>query len=77
MQVQITVSGSRIASVGVLQVPLNTSRDQEINSFAVPQLNQETLRAQNAQIDSVSGATYTSDGYVGSLQSALDAARLK
>lgn len=77
MQVQITVSGSRIASVGVLQVPLNTSRDQEINSFAVPRLNQETLRAQNAQIDSVSGATYTSDGYVGSLQSALDAARLK
>ncbi len=77
MQVQITVSGSRIASVGVLQVPLNTSRDQEINSFAVPQLNQETLRAQNAQIDSVSGATYTSDGYVGSLQSALDAAHLK
>jgi len=61
----------------VLQVPLNTSRDQEINSFAVPQLNQETLRAQNAQIDSVSGATYTSDGYVGSLQSALDAAHLK
>jgi len=77
VQVQITVSGSRIASVGVLQVPLNTSRDQEINSFAVPQLNQETLRAQNAQIDSVSGATYTSDGYVGSLQSALDAAHLK
>lgn len=77
VQVQITLTGTRISSVGVLQVPLDTSRDQEINSYAVPQLNQETLTAQSAQIDSVSGATYTSDGYLQSLQGALDAAHLR
>ncbi|MGO4753756.1 FMN-binding protein, partial [Streptomyces sp. 2MCAF27] len=49
-------------------------RSQQIASYAVPQLTSETLSAQNAQIDAVSGATYTSEGYVQSLQSALDKA---
>ena len=48
-------------------------RDVEINDAAVPQLVQETLQAQSAQIDTVSGATYTSEGYIQSLQSAIDA----
>jgi uncharacterized protein with FMN-binding domain len=74
VQVAVTVSGSKITKVEVVQVPSENHRDQEINSFAVPQLIEETLSAQNAKIDVVSGATYTSDGYVTSLQSALDRA---
>jgi uncharacterized protein with FMN-binding domain len=74
VQVAVTVQGSRITKVEVLQVPEENHRDQEINSFAVPELIDETMTAQNAQIDVVSGATYTSNGYVTSLQSALDRA---
>ncbi|QRP50143.1 FMN-binding protein [Amycolatopsis sp. FDAARGOS 1241] len=74
VQVEITVSGGRITDARVLQVPRESGRDVRINSAAVPQLNQETLQAQSAQIDTVSGATYTSQGYLQSLQSAIDAA---
>ena len=76
VQVQITVSAGKITAAQVLQVPQESDRDVQINSQAVPVLVQETLQAQNAQIDTVSGATYTSDGYTRSLQSAIDAAHL-
>jgi uncharacterized protein with FMN-binding domain len=56
--------------------PANNRRDLEINNEALPILNEEALSAQSAQIDTVSGATYTSDGYIRSLQSALDKAGL-
>ena len=56
--------------------PTGNGRDQEINAYALPILTQETLQAQSANIDSVSGATVTSDGYLQSLQAALDAAHL-
>jgi uncharacterized protein with FMN-binding domain len=74
VQVQITVRGHRIVNARAVTYPQDTSRDRAINDQAVPQLDQETLNAQSAQIDTVSGATYTSDGYRRSLQSALDAA---
>ncbi|MET7992815.1 FMN-binding protein [Amycolatopsis sp. NPDC005232] len=74
VQVEITVSGGRITAARVVQVPQESGRDVRINSAAVPVLNQETLQAQNAEIDTVSGATYTSEGYIQSLQSAIDAA---
>lgn len=76
VQVQIKVSGGRILSSDAIVYPTNERRDQEINSQAIPQLNDETVQAQSANIDTVSGATYTSDGYRESLQSALDAAHL-
>ncbi|MET7969648.1 FMN-binding protein [Micromonospora sp. NPDC005305] len=76
VQVKITVSGGRITDVAVLQVPDGNHRDQEINDYAVPILRQEALAAQSARIDTVSGATVTSDGYRESLQSAIDAAHL-
>lgn len=76
VQVQITVSGSRVTAVDVLQVPSGNRRDVEINVEAVPVLTQEALQAQSADIDSVSGATVTSDGYTASLQAALDEAGL-
>jgi len=76
VQVQITVKSGKITASAVLQVPWNDHRDQEINSYAVPILNSETVDAQSANIDMVSGATYTSNGYIGSLQSAIDRANL-
>lgn len=76
VQVQITVQNRKITKVSVVDYPHGNPRDQEINSYALPQLVQETLSAQSAQIDTVSGATVTSDGYLGSLQSALDRAGL-
>ncbi len=59
-----------------MQVPDHNPRDIEINRVAVPVLNSETVATQSAKIDVVSGATVTSDGYIRSLQSAIDAAHL-
>jgi uncharacterized protein with FMN-binding domain len=76
VQVELTVSNGKITDVSVVQYPDGNGRDQEINSQALPILTQETVAAQSAQIDMVSGATVTSDGYLESLQSALDQAGL-
>ena len=76
VQVSITVSDSEVTAVDVVQAPSGNPRDVAINDRAVPVLTQETLDAQSADIDSVSGATVTSDGYTASLQSALDRAGL-
>ena len=76
VQVQITVAGGKITDVTPVQYPNGNGRDQEINSYALPVLAQEALAAQSANIDHVSGATVTSDGYVQSLQSAIDQANL-
>jgi uncharacterized protein with FMN-binding domain len=74
VQVKITVSGGAITAVDVPVYPTESFRDQQINRRAVPQLVSETLKAQSSHIDMVSGATFTSDGYIGSLQSAIDQA---
>jgi uncharacterized protein with FMN-binding domain len=74
VQVQVIVRGNRIVSAHAIDYPQGGGRDQEINSRAIPQLDQETMKVQSARIDTVSGATYTSEGYRRSLQSALDAA---
>jgi uncharacterized protein with FMN-binding domain len=76
VQVAITVANGKITSVSVPTYPTGNSRDEEINSYALPILKQETLDAQSANIDTVSGATVTSDGYLQSLQSAVDSAHL-
>ena len=74
VQVQITLTNGRIVRSDAIVYPQDTSRDKSINDNAVPDLDQETLQAQSSQIDTISGATYTSQGYRQSLQSALDAA---
>ena len=76
VQVKITVRDKRITDVSFAQLTAFDGRSQQINSNAAPQLLQETLSAQSARIDTVSGASYTSDGYKQSLQSALDKAGL-
>jgi len=75
VQVAITVSGGRITDVSVPQYPNTERRDAQINAQAIPILVSETKSAQSAQIDMVSGATFTSDGYTRSLQSAIDQAK--
>jgi uncharacterized protein with FMN-binding domain len=74
VQVKVTVSGKKITNVAFVQLTAYDDRSQRINSGAAPILLQETLKAQSAQIDSVSGASYTTRGYEQSLQSALDQA---
>ena len=74
VQVRITVQGKKIVAVDALQMPSDRQRSQYISEQAGPYLQQEALQAQNAQIDIVSGATYTSESYAQSLQSALDKA---
>jgi uncharacterized protein with FMN-binding domain len=76
VQVELTVANGSVTDVSVVQYPSGNGRDQEINARALPVLIQETLDAQNAKIDMVSGATVTSEGYLESLQSALDKAGL-
>ncbi|MFJ9930617.1 FMN-binding protein [Streptomyces misionensis] len=74
VQVRATIEDGRLTDVTAVQYPTDNPRDQEINSYALPQLRREALAAQSARIDMVSGATYTSTGYRQSLQSALDQA---
>jgi uncharacterized protein with FMN-binding domain len=76
VQVQVTTDASgTITDVEVVQYPSGNREDEQINARALPELVQETLDAQSADIDMVSGATVTSEGYLRSLQSALDQAR--
>ena len=74
MQVRLTLSGAKITKVTVVQRTNDGTESNQIDSNAIPRLNSETLAAQSAKIDAVSGASYTSAGYIRSLQSALDQA---
>lgn len=76
VQVQITVRNGRLVDVRALQTPHDRGRSIAIAQYAVPILRREALAAQSANIDAVSGATYTSEGYAQSLQAALDAAHV-
>lgn len=73
VQVQATLSGSRITDVTLLQAPAD-GRSGRITGNAAPVLRQEALHAQSAKLDSVSGATYTSEAFARSLQAAIDSA---
>nr|WSZ18526.1 FMN-binding protein [Streptomyces canus] len=73
VQVRITVSGGKVTKAEAVQAPKGGTSDQK-TALSIPKLNQEAVAAGSADIDSVSGATYTSEGYKKSLQSALDQA---
>lgn len=75
MQVQAIVKSGCLASVKVLQYPADRRTSQYINSQALPILQSEVVQAQNGRIDLVTGATLTSEAYVGSLADALRQAR--
>ncbi|HET9172335.1 MAG TPA: FMN-binding protein [Actinospica sp.] len=76
VQVQAVISGGKLTNVIVLQVPDRGGYENQIVQIALPELKSEALSAQSANIDVISGATYTSQGYAQSLQSALDQAGL-
>ncbi|MBV9660334.1 MAG: FMN-binding protein [Acidimicrobiales bacterium] len=72
IQLQVTENGSRITNLKVIRNGAADPRSAEINNQAVPLLQQQALQIQSANIDGVSGATFTSYAYAQSLQSALD-----
>jgi uncharacterized protein with FMN-binding domain len=76
VQVRISVTGGKITDVQALRFPDANQHDREVSGAALPVLRQKAISAQSAQIDAVSGATYTSGGYTRSLQSAIDRAAL-
>lgn len=77
VQVEVTVKDRRMVAARAVRTPEDGGRTgRRINDRAMPVLSAETVRAQSADIDSVSGATYSSEGYRQSLQSAIDAAHL-
>ncbi|HUX72240.1 MAG TPA: FMN-binding protein [Cellulomonadaceae bacterium] len=74
VQVRITVANGKVTASEAIAYPNGNGHDQQINAYAIPILNQEAVAAQSAKISMVSGATVTSQGYLQSLQSALDKA---
>jgi uncharacterized protein with FMN-binding domain len=68
-------SDGSLTAVNVLQSPDSEGKSVSINQRATPILTSEALAAQSAKVDTVSGATYTSDSYARSLQAAIDSAR--
>jgi uncharacterized protein with FMN-binding domain len=72
VRVKATIVDGRIGDMTALETPTEHAFSVELNTFATPILRKETLAAQSAKIDVVSGATYTSDAYAQSLQAALD-----
>jgi uncharacterized protein with FMN-binding domain len=76
VQVRITVTDGKVTAAEAIDYPQSNGHDQQINSYAIPVLSSEAVAAGSAKISMVSGATYTSGGYVKSLQSALDQAHL-
>jgi uncharacterized protein with FMN-binding domain len=76
VQVQIVVKGGKVTAAKAVEYPQDTPRDSQINAFAIPVLDREADSVGSAKIDMVSGATYTSQGYLTSLQNALDQAKI-
>jgi uncharacterized protein with FMN-binding domain len=76
VQVRITAAGTRLTDVTALELPSDRAHSQRLSARAGPILRTEALRAQSARVDVVSGATFTSESYAQSLQSALDQAHL-
>jgi hypothetical protein len=76
VQVQIMVKGGKVTAAKAVEYPQDTPRDSQINAFAIPVLDREAASVGSVAIDMVSGATYTSRGYITSLQSALDQAKI-
>jgi uncharacterized protein with FMN-binding domain len=72
VQVEVDTTAGRITDVKALQLPYDRRRSAEISSYVAPILHDEAIQFQSAQIDVISGATYTSEAYAESLQAALD-----
>jgi len=71
IQVQIVIDNNRIASVSAVQYPQDRPLSTQINRFAMPMLEQEAVHMQSAEVELVTGATVSSEGFIDSLNSAL------
>lgn len=76
VRIAVVISGGKISNVNFLQMPSDLGHTQEVTAMSEPLLKAETLRSQNSHIDFISGATSTTEGYIQSLQSALDQAAI-
>jgi uncharacterized protein with FMN-binding domain len=74
VQVSVTIADGKITDVAALKLTDRESRSVEISDNAAPLLRAEVISAQSANVSTIGGATYTSEGYLTSLQSALDSA---
>lgn len=72
LELKVTAKGTKIVNVSVVRLDVTDPRSQQIDEYAIPQLDKEVLAAHSAKIDAISGASYTSQAYLQSLQSALD-----
>ena len=77
VQVSVTVTNGKIKKVNSPVYPVGTFRDQQINSQAIPMLEEEVLQVQSSNINGIGGASYTSEGFYTSLVSALAKAGMK
>jgi uncharacterized protein with FMN-binding domain len=74
VELRVTVANGKITQIKALQLPSDDPKSSAISSYAEPLLRQSALAKQSADVDFVSGATFTSDGYKTALQAALDRA---
>jgi len=77
VQVSVTVKNGKITKVTTPVYPTQSFRDQQINAQAIPMLEQEVMQAQSSNINNISGASFTAQGFYMSLVSALGKAGLK
>ena len=75
IQVKVTISGGKITDIAYLQFPSGPGHTDEVTAMAQPALKQEAIQAQSANVNVVSGATQDTQGFIQSLQSALDQAK--
>lgn len=75
IQIAIVVQGGKITMVTTPQLSSDSRHSDQINNYAIPQLKEQVISRQSASIDGVSGASYTTQSYIESLQAALDKAR--
>ncbi len=74
VNVSVTITNGEVTDVAILEYPNHRNRSQEINYYAMPELIQEAIQSQSAEVDIVSGATDTSFAFIQSLDFALQQA---
>lgn len=72
VQVEVVISGGQITDINILDYPYERSTSNRISQLSLPYLMQEAIQVQSASVDLISGATYTSEAFIESLQTALD-----
>lgn len=72
LSVRVTATGAKLSALSVVTLQTAEAYSQQLAQAVIPMLRREVLAAQSARIAAISGATYTSEAYAASVQSALD-----